>query len=159
MPKKPDERMIGGIALILLGLTFILNNLIGWGAGWPLFIIYGGCMVVVNMIWGDEKDDDAIVGVVTLFVIGGFFLTLTLGFISWSDLTWAWPVFMLAPGIGLIIHYFKSKNGDSLNGGLVLIILASIFLSIRFYDWNLYWPVILIVIGLLIVIIDFLKKR
>lgn len=160
MPKKKDDNpLIGGAALIIIGIIFIFNITFGWGVMWPLFIAFGGVMAVINYLVNKEDLKDVVSGVIITFTIAGFFSLFTTGVFSWSDMAWLWPVFLLAPGLGLLAHYFVSKEGEVLIPAGILITLFVIFIGFSSSElWN-YWPIILIVIGAIIVIANKLGKK
>jgi hypothetical protein len=162
MPKKqrdPDEdaRLIGGIALITLGVIFIMNIAFGWDVMWPLFITFAGVMVVTAHLINPQDTEGTIIGSGVLFTLSIFFLLFTTGVLQWGNMAWLWPGFLLAPGIGLLAAYFYTKDKEQLIPALVLITIFIVFSFGSLYNLWTYWPIILIVIGALIIIIDRIK--
>jgi len=149
-PKKNNDQLTGGIALIALGSVIMLNVIIGWHILWPLFIAFAGIMTIVDYFLNSNKD--AVTGAGVLFTLAGFFLLFTTGLFSWSNMAFLWPGFLLAPGFGLLVAYIFNKDNGALMPAGILITLAVIFITASFSGLWSYWPIILIVIGLAVII-------
>ncbi len=94
-----------------------------------------------------------------IFIIGGIFLLLNQLDIIPFELNW-WALFILMPASGFLsgaYNRFRSQNNqlstDVMFQGLIGLFL--VFLSISLLvgaawniNWNLFWPIILILVGL-----------
>lgn len=95
-------------------------------------------------------------GAVVLIGLGVFFLLQQLKLIP-NDFNW-WAFFILVPGALMVAEAVRRSNSGSLDlgrlaAGILLIVLGGVFLFnlqidiLPNVDWGQYWPVILIVIG------------
>lgn len=145
-----------GIVFIIFGVTGILGyffdyNFFSMSRLWPLFILIPGL--------GFELAYFAEHKAAGLLVPGGILTTLGLLFLfetytNWSFSAYTWPVYILAPAVGLFqLYLFGNRNKGLLIPVSILTIVAlfSFFgTSYAFISRSLIWPVILIVVGLII---------
>ncbi|GFE78095.1 hypothetical protein GCM10011487_00950 [Steroidobacter agaridevorans] len=114
------SRLVLGIFLLVVGGLLLAVNLgygLPWGwwqyLPWALFLI-GGWGLIVPSRHMDR------VGGVWIMAIGLYCL---MGFNNWWGLGWsgAWPIFVIAAGLGFILHRHEDRlppsgNGPSGNG-------------------------------------------
>jgi hypothetical protein len=93
-------------------------------------------------------------GAVVLIVVGTIFLLRNVGFPLPDN--W-WALFLAIPAIGSLAAAWRSyRRAGEVNGAVagslfaavVLLALMALFLLDLNIDWNLFWPVILIALGL-----------
>ncbi len=146
--------IVGGIILILLGVVFLANEIFPqyfdfWE--WPFIIIgLGG----VFLLW-------AILSGVGGLAIPGSILSGIGGILYYQNFTGDWEswafIWALIPGfvgVGVIISgIIDRKFKDAFSGGLVLMLISAILLFAFGSAFGLdasitqYWPVLLIVLG------------
>jgi hypothetical protein len=160
---KPN--VIVGISLILLGLLFFAVTQgafqLNWENIWPAFMIFAGLLLIVYAFSMDQPGRRAglvIAGTIALLV-GSFFMTTTLGLISWNDQGVLWPVYPLIVGVGFLAGYFASGRETTgyLMPGAGLIVIGLVFLTINLVSFNYgdigrLWPLFLIVAGLFLLV-------
>lgn len=112
---NPFAGAILGLLLVGGGLLFLLRNL-GifyfdsiWQF-WPVILIALG----LSKLAGSRHSGEVVSGVI-LTAVGGLFLARTLGFIYGDVWRNAWPVFLIALGVWLLLRNFGM--GDPPNGG------------------------------------------
>lgn len=145
---KNDDSVIAGFVLIILGSVFLLNAVFGWHLLWPLVILFPALVIFVVYARSGFTDHGVIIPIIILSAISLLFLSFTLGVFLWGDLSWLWPVFVLAPGVGLFVYAFVSRDFDALIPSVILLTVGFTFMFSKFW---LYWPIILIVIGLIVI--------
>lgn len=146
-PKKEDS-LSSGLILISIGLILLVTNYFGWGFFWPLVFLIPITVLIISYI--KEKDKGVIIPLTILTVIMLVFLSFTLNILSWGDLAWLWPVFVMAPGLGILFYYLGTGMKDN---DLIIPVSILLGLSVLFFAgiW-MYWPLILIVIGIIVLI-------
>jgi len=158
--------LIGGLALIVLGVIFFAAEQgafgFNWGTIWPAFIILAGLAMLAMALIADNPRARAgwvLPGTIAL-LLGGFFLATTGGILSWSDQGTLWPIYPLSVGLGFLAAYLAS--GFTMPGflipGVILSIVGMVFLGISWagasYDYiGKIWPIFLILAGALILIL------
>ncbi len=145
------RRLLPGILLIVLGVFFLLSNLteVDISGFWPLLLLAPGIYFFV-LYFINRTDFGVLMPATVLTIIGLLFLYCE--YAGWGAMHYLWPLFMLAPGIGFFLMYFlgKRERGFLIPGG-ILTGLAVLFL-INLQDSDVFWPVILILAGLLLLI-------
>ena len=157
-----------GVVLILFGLVFLAAQLMpglwSWAneRSWPLTVVGAGVLLlVVGLLVGAPNL------AVPACIVGGiggllYWQNLTGDWASWS---YAWALIPGFAGVGNIIAGLWGGKGPQARGGvwtvLISLILFAIFgsflggLSIL----GIYWPVLIIVLGLLLLGEYFIRSR
>lgn len=154
--EEMQEMLIGGTILIILGLVFLTG--ISLAMIWPLFILVPAVMLWFPAI--TKKDEESIIPAIILTIISLMFFSITTGLLPWNSMTWMWPLFILGPGLGLLAYSQISRKKEAKESripGMILTILASIFLINTLLSWN-FWPLLLIILGI-IIIINYSKNK
>src|SRR6476620_5412229 len=106
--------LIGGLALIVLGLVFFAVEQgafeLDWGMAWPFFGILAGLAMLVMALIADNPRARAgwvFPGTIAL-LLGVFFLLTTNGILSWSDQGTLWPIYPLVVGLAFLAAYLAS---------------------------------------------------
>ncbi|MBN2356914.1 hypothetical protein JXO59_12435 [candidate division KSB1 bacterium] len=165
--KKHTSNVVIGAILIVIGLGLILKRMdilsFGWDELYPLVLILLGGMSALSVIKGDKSASFwsaflLLCGFATFFRNYGIidaFWTLEL-----------WTIVVLAFGISFfVLYFFKPQDWGILVPGAIVTFFGLIFL---FDDLNVswmtlenmrdYWPVILIIIGIGVVISALTRK-
>ncbi len=154
-----------GVILILVGGIFLLTRLVPGlelVIGWPWIVIgVGALLVVMGMLLG--APDMAVPGCV-VGGIGGilYYQNLTQDWDSWA---YAWALIPAFVGVGMLLAALlggKSRGAvregiRTLLVGLVLFVVFGSFFG-AFSFLGLYWPLLLVAAGVLILIEGILKR-
>jgi hypothetical protein len=166
----PDTRggVVLGLVLIALGGLFLLDRVVGVdlaSAGWPLFVIVPGVLILVwgVSIVGREGVGLAVGGGITTVV--GLILAVQNATGLWA--TWAYAWALVGPGgtgVGLLAYGLTHRDGGhirsglrSLGSGLVLFVAFGLFfegvigLSGQPFLTADAAPVALIVLGIVVI--------
>lgn len=142
-----------GLILLILGGTALLGNLgvidftfSVWRL-WPLFLLIPGLAFELSYFNNN--------GPVGLLVPGGILTTYGMlfmfsSFFGYGHLSYLWPVFLGAVGIGLYQLYYFGKRERPLfwvSISFISFSVISIFFSLLSIEGNLVLPIILIVLG------------
>ena len=150
-----NKSFVPGIALILLGIVFLLPNFTDMRERdlWPLLVLGPGILFFVLFL-ADRTNYGLIMPATILTVSGVLFFYCTVE--GWHMMRTLWPFFMIAPGIAFLLMYMVGrKEGAFLVPGIILTAAGVVFL-LGATEYIALWPVVLIVIG---VILLFTRKR
>ncbi|MBN2600408.1 MAG: hypothetical protein JXR87_00290 [Candidatus Marinimicrobia bacterium] len=159
MTENPTHKshFITGLLLILLGI-FLLSAQFGyicWENLWPFFLIIGGILFFLGFLQ-DHRKYGLLMPASILTITGVLFLYTNAD--HWYEMEYLWPTFILAPGIGFVLMFLFGPKGNTLwIPATILLTMALIFYA-RFWLIFRYWPVILIVVGVYILINASKKK-
>ena len=171
MENRTRRSIASGTLLILLGLLFLVYQFMperfGWlqiDLDWPLIIVAVG---VFLLIFG------LIVGApgmaVPASIVGGIGALLywqnATG--QWETWSFAWALIPGFVGVGVILSGLLGggKLRDSIEGGGMLILISLVMFAIfgSFLGgldvFGNYWPVLLILLGLIVLVRSFFPKR
>ncbi|RPJ09343.1 MAG: hypothetical protein EHM28_01805 [Spirochaetaceae bacterium] len=174
-PRFPNKLLIAGIGLILGGSLFLLWTL-GYfpEPGTFLFtvliipvIAVGLLMLYLVFIKG--KSAQLILPGMILLLLGVFFLLYNT-VIPVKSFERIWPVFMDIAGLSLIPYALKRKK--KARTGILISSVTLILMSLLFFPFSLkltdlgfaefavrWWPIIIIIIGIIVTLIYFIYKR
>jgi hypothetical protein len=160
--------VIGGLLLIMVGVVFLLANVLNWNifdALWPFFIIALGAAFFVGMAVGGKPAGALAIPGSILVILGLIFLWQN-AFDRWGSWTYIWT--LIAPtgvGIGLLIFSWWSDKPNLKRPGYILIaigltlfIVFGAFFEVLFgltglADTSmLFWPIVLIGAGALLLL-------
>jgi hypothetical protein len=163
--RKRVSNLVGGLILILLGLLFLIPQLLPeWAprVSWPWFVIgIGFLLLIIGLV--TETPGLAI----PACIVGGIG-----GLLYWQDLTGNWGswtyTWTLIPGFvgaGIVLSgLLGGRAGRALReGGTLILISLALFLvfGAAFGGLNVlgpYWPVLLIGLGILVLIRNLIRK-
>lgn len=165
--------LVGGVILIVLGLLFLVGNLVRvdvWGVAGPLFVIAIGVMFFVGMIVGG-KPLGALAIPGSMFVILGLILSAQSIFDKYESWAYAWSLFAVTGvGIGLVIFSWWSDKPNLKRPGYTLIVMGLILFVVfgtfmetlfgafgRGASGTLWFPLLLIGFGVLLLFKRFLN--
>ena len=151
MAERRGGNLVGGLILVGIGLYFLFNNLDfdvpSLGDLWPIFPTCGGLAFLWAHFSGREKDAGMLIPGCGGFLVGVFFLAVTLGPLRWSDLSEWWPVFPMIGGVSFLTMFIFSRPRDAgvLVPGLGGLLVGAFFFLItlgpfRWADMGQLWP-------------------
>lgn len=145
-----------GIILIVIGIIGILSyffdfNFFSMSKLWPLFILVPGLLFEFSFFIGNQTPGLLVPGGI-LTTLGCLFLFQT--YTNWVFAGYLWPVYVLAPAIGLFQLYLFGNHHKGLLIPIGILTTVAVFgflgTSFSFMSHSLMVPVILIVVGLII---------
>ena len=159
-----NRTIIVGLVLIAIGLLFIIGkylNLGGLGRLWPLFMLIPVATLSSSLIQDPRKNAGAAIPAVILTVLAVLFLWLN--YTDWERLSSAWPMFVVAPGLGVLASGLISKERGQLSAaGIILAVGLALFARIAMnrlgvhVDRIVLLGIVLVVSGVLVLV---LKNR
>lgn len=144
-----------GLALIGLGIAFILAQWIGWEKAWPLFILVGGLAFLVGWAVTGFKDGGLVFVGTAACLVGLFFFGFTLGYWEWEEMEHLWPVFPLIGGIAFLALFLASRARDvgalGLGCAAAIVGIAGLGVTFGFLGMEIvkFWPLLLVMLGLI----------
>lgn len=164
--------LAGGIVLILLGILFLTAQLFpdmwSWIGpdNWPLIVIgVGALLLIIGAVAG--APEMAVPAFIVAAVGGLLYWQIATG--NWASWAYAWPLIPAAAGLGAIVtglwkrQWSKVRSGASL---LVIMLIVFAILAAVFGTWfdrpvilQRYWPVLLILLGLIVMVDYFVRAR
>ena len=171
MARRTRSSVIGGTLLILLGLFFLAFQMMpermAWlriEMSWPLIVVGVGLFLLVFGLLvgapGMAVPASVVAGIGALL----YWQNATGNWDSWA---YAWALIPGFVGVGVILNGLLGgeKMRDSLEGGFWLILISMVMFAIfgSFLGgltlFGSYWPVLLIVLGLVVLVRSFLRRR
>jgi hypothetical protein len=154
--------IIGGLILIAAGMLFLLlqiNTEIAAGLNlelqWPLIIIGIGLLFIVGALLGTASL--AVPGMIVGGVGALFYYQNLTG--NWESWAYVWALIPGFVGLGLILMgLLDREQRSSIRGGITLIIISLVLFAIfggflgGFGILQQFWPVLLIVAGIMILL-------
>lgn len=170
MERRVRTNITGGSLLILLGLLFLVYQLmperLSWlrmEATWPLIVVAVGLgLLIFGMVVGAPGM------AIPACIVGG------IGFLlywqnltgAWSSWSYAWALIPGFVGIGIILAGVlgEGRLRSALSAGFWLILISLILFAIfgsflgDLHLFGPYWPVLLIALGLLLLARNILRR-
>ena len=167
---QQQKSVIPGIILIIVGGLIILHKLdifhIYWRDIYPVLFIGLGLWFFLNVF---VKKQRGLAFPGTLFLLLGLFFVLRNYHIFYRFyIDEYWPIFLIILGLAFVVQFlFRPQDWGILIPGTIFLVIGLAFLArtmhwllpyeIEFY-FEKYWPVLLILIGLGIILSSFKKK-
>ncbi len=161
-----DKKNLTGLILVLVGGWLLLGNfgLVSinvWSFIWPVIILLAGFSFEFGYFRGEGARPGLLVPAGILITIGmNFLLNVIFG---WHLMAITWPLFILAPAVGLLQLYIfdKQDSGVLLAAGIVggigcVFLVANIIASINI---SASLGVILVVGGILFIFNGYREKK
>lgn len=152
-----NQKKALGLIMIFLGVVFLLENLsviqFDFLRIWPVFVILGGFGFWLGYAINRQLISFIMPGTI-LVIYGLLFFYCTL--FSWDHMSFLWPTFLLAPGIGFFLIYFLGGKNKLLLWPAGLLTVISVLFIFRYLAYLRYWPALLIIGG---VILIFWRKK
>ena len=152
--------VIGGLILIIVGLLFLLLQTnpqiaeqINLGLHWPLIIVGVGVLFLLGALLGTPSM--AVPGTIITGVGGLLYYQSLSG--NWASWAYAWALIPGFVGLGIIFMGLLDKESrSSIREGVTLLIISFVLFAVfggflgGFDLLAQFWPVLLILAGLLI---------
>lgn len=153
MSKGRSRPILQGLALIIIGLIFILGNFGVFHADWEVaftwMIMIMGVLFWIGFLM--DKSRDFLIMPGTILVIYGVVFFLIAKY-TWATIESLGPVFILAPALGLYFTYLISqRNRSVLVTAAVLGVISLIFLLNSVPVFKYIWPFITAGLGIYII--------
>lgn len=171
--------LIPAFVLIVVGVFFLLVNLnvlprFSITELWPGIVMFVGLMFWLGFIFSREHDAGlAFVGTI-ITLIGAFFFLFTLhvhlpgfGEVQWGDQGRLWPAYPLIVGVAFIVLWIAQRFRDS-----GVLVPAAILIAVGLGGFSAtlsnveglrdivrYWPVLLIVLGIIVFARSLIKPK
>lgn len=137
--------MINGGILVVLGCILLAGNLYDFDVEmyWPMFFLIP-VLLSLGAFLSNRRNAGALVPFGLFVVIGAMFQYCAV--FGWHDMSWLWPGFIFAPGVGLFLLYLANRErGLLIPVGILTGISAVFFVTMSPYKE--LWPVLLIIAG------------
>jgi hypothetical protein len=154
MSEVKSRPVLQGLALILIGLIFILGNFgvfhPDWEVIFPWMIMIMGALFWIGFLMNRTRGFLIMPG--TILVIYGVVFFLIAKY-TWASIESMGPIFILAPALGLYFTYLLShKNRGVLITAAVLGVISLIFLLNSVPVFKYIWPFITAGLGVYIIL-------
>jgi hypothetical protein len=152
--------MVIGVGLVILGILFLFENFgyiaFDFQEVWPVFVILAGAGFCIGYIQ-DKKNYGLLMPGTILIIYGLMFLYCSVE--GWYNISYLWPVFIIGPGIGFFMMFlFGQKEKGMLVPASILSGLGILFMLSKTGVMR-YWPVVLIIFGIVMIIRYQMKSR
>jgi len=164
--------LIPGIIFIAVGAWLFLHRFYHlryyWEKIYPILICITGLLFLIEVY--RRKSIRALFWGIFLLSIGCFFIIRNFEIIPYTYPDEYWPVFILALGFGSLAKFiFNPRNWSALLQALLSLFFGFVFLE-NFYPWISwkwrldyemfeYWPILIILLGLGILIRHFINPK
>jgi hypothetical protein len=142
-----------GLALVGLGITFLLAQVIGWDRIWPVFPMLGGIAFLGGYVAGGFREPGFVFIGTAATLVGLLFFGFSLGYWEWDQMTDLWPAFPIIGGIAFVALFAAEGARDlgvfGLGCAAIIVGLAGFGVTYGFLGagiWRL-WPLLLIFLG------------
>ncbi|GEM_PF-6954397 len=135
-----------GVLFILLGFLMVLN--LSGKYFWTITLLILGLMFEFGF-FGKSSGNFITGGILT--TIGMLFLMCSV--FGFSILSRLWPIFVIAPGVGLLQGYVVSKRKGMLISSIIIFAVSILLFQVSFYKatyLRIVFGAILIFIGILL---------
>lgn len=169
MDRRTRSNLVGGLILLVLGIVFLAGQIfpnfniwINADLSWPLFIIAAGILLFIFGILIGEPDM-AVPASIVAGIGGLLYWQNATG--NWGSWAYAWALIPGFVGIGsLISAMLGSHPRQSRRNGINLIVISLVMFLIfgslfgAFNVLGTYWPVLLILLGLFLLLRTLLRR-
>ena len=168
MNAQRRTHLVLGVLLIVVGLLYLasrlvpgLNLVIDFSWPWSVVAVGVGLLLLGLLIGVPEMAIPASI----VSGIGGilYYQNLTGNWASWA---YAWALIPVFVGIGMILSALLGGRGgrayleatETMGTGLVMFVIFGSFFNAFNAGWTIYLPLVLILVGLYILIRNFIRK-
>jgi len=152
--------IIIGIGLIILGLVFLFENFgyieFDFEDVWPVFVLLGGVAFWTGFI-KDRKNYGLVMPGTILIIYSLMFWYCTVE--GWHYMSTIWPGFLIGPGLGFFLMYFLGEKEKGLLVPATILTAVGILFLFRYSGILRYWPALLIVIGIILILKSQFKSK
>jgi len=154
MNESISRPILQGLALILIGLVFILGNFGVFHPDWE--VVFTWMIMIMGVVfWVGflmDKSRNFLIMPGTILVIYGVVFFLIAKY-TWASIESMGPIFILAPALGLYFTYLLSrKNRSLLITAAVLGLISLIFLLNSVPVFKYIWPILTVAAGVYIIV-------
>lgn len=145
--------MWAGLALIGLGVAFLIAQWIGWDKIWPIFPLLGGLAFLGGYVASGFRESGLVFVGVAAVLVGVFFFGFSLGAWEWEQMEQLWPVFVLIGGVAFGALFLAERGRDvgTLGVGCVAVIVGVVGLAFTYNyvsgDVVKLWPLLIVLLG------------
>jgi len=165
--------VIPALVLILLGIYLLLAELNvgipGWDVIWPIFPFAGGLAFLGSFVFGQRRDPGQVFVGTAATLVGLVFFFVTLGPLSYRDLTTWWPVFVLIGSAAFLAQWAAAgfRDWGALFLALVALVVGGAGLAVTLQLLGpqtvellpRLWPALLILLGLMVFLRALIGRR
>ena len=165
--------VIPALVLILLGIYLLLADLnVGiprWDVVWPIFPFAGGLAFLGSFVFGQRRDPGQVFVGTAATLVGLVFFFVTLGPLSYRDLTTWWPVFVLVGSAAFLAQWVAAgfRDWGALFLALVALVVGGAGLAVTLQLLGpqtvellpRLWPALLILLGLMVFLRALIGRR
>jgi len=135
-----------------------------WNEFYPIILLLIGSILLIQGIM--KKTGGALFWGINLFGAGVFYSLRNYDVIPYYTIPNTWPIFSIILGLAFVSLFILNRKdwGVLIPGGLFLVIGLNYFLD-YFNYWRLqtilqtYWPIALIVAGVIIILVNLSRKK
>jgi hypothetical protein len=144
----------GSLALIGLGIAFLVAQWIGWDRIWPLLPVLGGAAFLGAYVLSGFREPGFVFVGIAATLTGLFFFGFSLGIWEWSEMAGLWPAFAVIGGVAFIALFLAERARDlgTLGVGCAAIVAGIVGLLITAgvlgTDVTRLWPLLVIFVGI-----------
>ncbi|MFP4374011.1 MAG: LiaI-LiaF-like domain-containing protein [Spirochaetaceae bacterium] len=161
-PRYPNKFLFSSVVFVLVGVILLL-----WNLGliprleslWPLLLIIAGVALLYEGFVRRRRDAYVFIGMFALLL--GLFFLLAETVLSPVAVSTIWPVFMTITGLSLVVYGVRRPWGSRMSftvPGVAITVISFVFLlfSLDIVEGSfsrivaLYWPALLILVGLVL---------
>jgi len=159
--RNRSAALIPGLLLIALGAWLLASTLgvrlPGPDVLWPVIPVVFGLACLLQFFADDRRSDGLVFTGVAATLLGGFFLAVTLGPLSWAMLGRWWPAFVIIGGAAFLAQWLArpAQRGLLVPAGLALLVgLTALAVTLGLVRADVseqiarLWPLLLIALGL-----------
>jgi len=153
MSEKISKPILQGLALVIIGIIFILGNFGAFSPDWE--VIFAWIILIMGVLFwigfGMDRQWDFLIMPGTIMVMFGIMFFL-IAYYEWATIDKMGPLFILAPALGLYFTYLLGRKSRSiLITSAVLGVISLIFLLNSVPVLKYIWPILTVALGVYIV--------
>jgi hypothetical protein len=166
--RPAPAQLLIGILFVIMGAIFLFGQFLGtWFIAkfWPFFLIAGGLIFFAVFFLRHIRPpgyEGLLFPGTYLTILGLLFFLMNI--VGWQAMRYFWPTFVFGVAISLGVMYKYSpredvSNNKDLIGAIRVLTVISIILYLIAIGGLRLWPLALILIGLIIILKGFGRKR
>ncbi|MBI4535847.1 MAG: hypothetical protein HY708_06180 [Ignavibacteriae bacterium] len=151
MDASSRRSIVPGVILISLGLVFLLPTVtdVRMRELWPVFVAGPG-IIFLAMGLVNRSNYGLLMPGTLLTVFGGLFFYCV--FEGWYHMHSLWPVFIIAPGLGLFMLYLFGRKEKGLLISASIVSGVGLFFLGGLWDFDYFLPALLIFLGIVLLL-------